>query len=805
MILPFSLLDVRHVLRGLWRSPVFTAVALLTLALAIGANTAIFSLVDQTLLRSLPYAEPDRLVAVWADYSARGGPNTEWTNPEDFADWRDQSTTIEDMAAYTGSRPALTGLGNPRQLFGGVVTHTFFDVLSVRFVIGRGFAPQEDLPNGPRVVIVSHALWQNEFAGDPNALQRVLTLDGEPHSVIGVLPRGFAFPFLPDRDVWMPLQSESIGRGNAYLRVIGRLAPAAGLESVAADMATVGNRLADEFPETNANTGVFVQPLQEAAVSGVRQRLLVLWAAVGFVLLIACVNIANLLLVRAVGRMRELAVRSALGARRGRLMTLVVSESVLLSVGGALLGLFFAVAAVRGLHSQLPDGIADFVNASIDLRVFAAAVAAGFVTGVVFGLLPALRAGRADAAGTLNSGDRLGHTPLTSRLRNIFVVANFALALALTVGASLFVKSLIRLEAVDPGFRADGVLTATVTLPEASYGTDDAVRSFQYLLHEKVGALPGVSTAGFTHTLPLGDSQTDTSVFVEGRPTDRPNGRAHVWYSIVTPGYLDAMRMRLLHGRLFTDRDRVGNAGNIVVNAAFARQYLAGAEPVGVRLTAGSAADGNWLTVIGVVDDVRFFDVDRRETPAVYLPMYRYPQRRFFLALRTDGDPPLLAGPLRNAVASLDPNLALDDLRPMTALVDASLRPARSTTILIGGFAAVALLIAVIGVYGNISYSASQRQREFGVRMALGASGGSVLRLVLRQGLMLAATGVVLGLLLTAAFGRGLGSLLYDVHPMDPAVFAIVAGILLAVALAATFVPAWRAARTQPMSVLRDE
>lgn len=802
---PISWLDLRHVLRGLRRTPVFTVVTLLTLALAIGANTAVFSLVDQTLLRSLPYPQPERLVAVWADWSKRGALRNDYTNPADFADWREQSRTIEDMAAYGAAVPTLTGLGDPRQLSGGAVTHSFFDVLRTPFAIGRGFAAQEDVPNGPNVAVISHALWQNELDGSPGVLQRTLTLNGEPYSIVGVLPRGFSFPFMPDRDVWTPLQAERDGRGNAFLRVVGRLAPGADVESAAADMNTIAARISDAFPETNYDLGIYVQPLQEAVVDGVRLRLLVLWAAVGFVLLVACVNIANLLLVRAAGRARELAIRGTLGGRRGALMKLVVVESVLLSLGGTVLGLLFAKVAVSAMHSQLPGGITEYVAPVIDLRVFAIAVLAGLVTGVAFGLIPAFRAGGADPVGVLRGGERGGHAQVSSRTRNGLVVANFALALALTVAAGLFARSLVKLEAVDPGFRASGVLTATITLPRASYQDADALRAFQDALHERLGALPGVRQAGLTHSLPLADLNTDASVFIEGRPTERRDGRAHMWYSVVSPGYLEAMNIRPVQGRVFTEQDRSGNAGHIVVNEAFARQYFGDANAVGQRVTPGNPEDGNWLTIIGVVDDVRFFGVDERQTPATYLPAYRYPQRLLFLALQAAGDPMLLSGPLRDAVAALDPTVAVDGVQPMTALVDASLQPARSTAVLVGAFAAAALLIAVIGVYGTLSYAAAQRRREFGVRMALGASGGTVLGLVLRQGMLLALVGVAIGLALTALITRGFGALLYDVHPLDPLVFGGVAALLLAVALAATAIPAWRAGRTQPMRVLREE
>lgn len=802
---PVSLLDLRHLLRGLWRTPVFTVVTLLTLTLAIGANSAVFSLVDQTLLRPLPYPEPERLVAVWADWSAAGASRRDFTNPADFANWREQSSTLEDMAAYAEIRPALTGFGEPRQLFGAVVTYSFFDVLATRMQLGRGFSAEEDVPNGPKVAVISHGLWQRELGGDPDVLARTLTLNGEPYSIVGVLPPGFSFPFMPFREVWTPLQAERDGRGNAFLRVVGRLAAYASLERAAADMTTVAAGIAEEFPDTNTDIGIYLQPLDEAAADGARLRLLVLWGAVGFVLLVACLNISNLLLVRAAARMRELAIRGTLGAGRGSLTALVVLESTLLSAGGALLGLGFAQLVVRGLHGQLPAGVADYVEARIDLRVFAVTLLAGVLAGVLFGWLPAWRAGRADPAAALRGGDLSGAAPQASRARDGLVVANLALALALAVGAGLLTRSLVRLEAVDPGFEPRGVLTATLALPATSYENADALRAFQGQLLERLNALPGVRQAGFTHSLPLADLNTDASVFIEGRPTERRDGTAHVWYSIVTPGYLEALRIRTVEGRSFTGQDWSSGAANVIVNSAFVRQYLAGGSAVGQRLTAGAAEEGDWLTVIGVVDDVRFFGMERRQTPAAYFPMHRFSPRRFFIALRSTSEPGLLVRPLRDAVASLDPTVALDDVQPMTTLVDASLRPARSTTVLVGAFAGIALLIALVGVYGTISYSAVQRRREFGVRMALGASFRGVLGLVLRHAFYLAAAGVVLGLVLTTGFSRGLAALLYEVHPLDPLVLGSVAVLLLCVALAASAVPAWRAARTQPMRVLREE
>lgn len=800
-----NLLDLKHVLRGLRRTPVFTVVTLLTLALAIGANTAVFSLVDQALLRSLPYPEPERLVAVWADWSKRGALRNDYTNPADFADWREQSSSIEEMAAYTFALPTLTGAGEPRQLPGARVTHAFFDVLKPQFAAGRGFAAGEDVPNGPNVAVISHALWQDRLGGAPDVLRRTLTLNGEPYDVVGVLPPGFSFPFLPGRDVFTLLQAERDGRGDAFLRVIGRLAPGADIESAAVDMSTIAARISAEFTGTNEDIGIYVQPLQEAVTDGVRLRLLVLWAAVGFVLLVACVNIANLLLVRAAGRARELAIRGTLGARRGTLMKLVVLESMLLSLGGTLLGLLFAKLAIHALHGQLPGTIADYVAPAVDLRVLAIAVLAGLVTGLVFGLVPAVRAGGADPINALRGGERSGHAAVSLRSRNALVVANFALALALTVGAGLFARSLVKLERVDTGFSTNGVLTATLTLPATSYAGTDALRAFQRALGERLDELPGVRAAGLTHSLPLADLNTDASFFIEGRPTERRDGRAHIWYSLVSPGYLEAMGIRPAQGRTFTEQDRSGNAAHVIVNAAFARQYFGDQSPVGQRVTPGDPEDGNWLTIIGVVDDVRFFGVDQQQTPAAYLPLYRYPQRLLFLVLRTAGDPAFLAGALREAVASLDPTIAVDAVQPMSELVDASLQPARSTAVLVGAFAAAALLIAVIGVYGTLSYAAEQRRREFGVRMALGASGGRVLGLVLRQGVLLALAGIGIGLALTAFITRGFGALLYEVDPLDPLVFGAVAVLLLVVALSATAVPAWRAGRTQPMRVLREE
>jgi putative ABC transport system permease protein len=384
------------------------------------------------------------------------------------------------------------------------------------------------------------------------------------------------------------------------------------------------------------------------------------------------------------------------------------------------------------------------------------------------------------------------------------VVANFALALALTIGAALFAKSLLHLESVDPGFRPEGVLTATLSFPEASYPDQQALRTAHRALRAKIESLPGVGTAGFTHTLPLAGANNDTRVFIEGTRTERHDGSAHVWFSIVTPGFLDSLRVRPLQGRVFTEQDQ-DRAGNVIVNDAFVREYLEGKEPLGTRLTTGSAAEGEWLTVIGVVDDVRFFGMDARQTPAMYLQMQKYPSRRIYLTLRGGPDPLLLAGPLKEAVASLDPALALGDIKPMSSLVDTSLQPARSIAFLIGSFAGTALFIAVIGVYGSLSYTVSQRRREFGVRMALGATGGNVLRMVLRQGVFVAGAGILIGVALAAFSSRGIRSLLYEVDPMDPFIVGGVALLLLAVAVAATIFPAWRAARTQPMRVLREE
>ena len=802
---PVSMLDLRHVLRGLTRTPAFTVVTLLTLALAIGANSAVFSLVDQTLLRSLPYPQPDRLVAVWADMSAAGFPRKEYTNIADLTDWRAQSATIEDMAGYGETRPTLTGFGTARQLRGGTVTYSFFDVLQTRMQLGRGFTAGEDVPNGPDVVVISHALWQNELGGDPRVLARSLTLDGEPCSIVGVLPAGFTFPFMPERDTWQLVQRAPDDRGNAYVRVIGRLAPGVTLGQAAADMSTVAARLADAYPDTNADVGVYVQPLHEAAADDIRPRLLVLWAAVGFVLLVACLNISNLLLVRASVRTRELAIRGTLGAGRAGLVTLVVAESVLLALGGALSGLAVAGLGVHVLHGQLPAGVADYVSPTIDPRVFAVTLLGGLAAGVLFGLFPALRASGADPARALRAGDRSGSTLLTSRARNALVVANLALALALTAGAGLFARSLLALEGVEPGFEARGVLTATLALPEASYPGAAKRQAFQATLLERLRALPGVRAAGLTHSLPLADQNSDTSVYLEGRPTKARDGRAHVWYSLVTPGYFEALRTRVTEGRALTEEDRSGNAPVAVVNEAFARAYLDGEHAVGRRLTPGEPADGNWMTIVGVAEDVRFFGIDRAQTPSVYLPMQRYPAGRFFIVLAGPGEARLLAGPLRDTVAALDPALALDDIRPMSELVDDSLQPTRSTAVLVGTFAGAALAIALIGVYGAVSYAAVQRRREFGLRMALGAGTGRVLSLVLGQGLRLAIAGTLLGLALAAVFGRVLRSLLFGVDPLDPFVLGGVALLLLCVALAATAVPAWRAARTQPMRVLREE
>jgi predicted permease len=798
-------MDFRYAFRNLARSPGFTAVALLTLAVGIGATTAIFCAVDAVLIRSLSYPEGDRLVFLWVDATKRDMPRTEWTSSADAADWSTQLTSVASLYAFRGWGPTLTGAGDPAQVGAAEVSHRFLETLQVPPLLGRGFSAEEDVPNGPPVVVVSHGFWQRHLGGDPTAVGRTVTLDGKSWTVIGVMPPGFAAPLLPNRDVWKPLQLGSAQRGGFYLRVVARLAPDVAVRDVQAELNAVQARLSAAYPVTNADLGGYVQPVRDVLAGPVRAQLLVLMGATAFVLLIACANVANMLLARATARGRELAVRAALGAGRARLARQLLIESAALASLGVVFGLAVARGLIAWLSAQLPETATDGAPLALDLRVLGFALGASASAAVLVGLMPALTAARRDLTSGLREADRASAGGRGGqRMRATLVIGNFALALALTVGAGLFLKSLALLSAEDPGFRTERLLTLSLSLPESGYPEADKQRAFLSALGERLTAQSGIEAVGLTSTLPFGGSNTDTSFRIEPRDGGAPI-QARTWISRVTPGYLEALGVPLKSGRTIDASDGSGTRNAIVVNEAFARDYFLGADPIGRRLAAGPVDDPVWFEVVGVVGDVRFFGLDQPQTPSAYLSLLQRPTREFFVTLRAASAPLALLPVVRREVAALDANLPLNDIAPMTALVARSLSTPRLVATLTSAFATLAVFLAALGVYGTVAYAVTVRTREFGVRMALGAERVDVLAHVLRGGLRLAGVGLALGLIIAAALGRLLQGILYTVNPFDAGVLGGVGILLLAVAAGATLLPAWRAARVAPMEALRYE
>jgi len=799
-------LDLKRAFRGLCRTPAFSVVALATLALGIGANTAIFSAVDAVLLRGLPFPQPDRLVALWTDATKREMPRTEWTNADDVRDWRSGLSTVAHLAAYVGWNPTVTGSGDPEQVLGAAVEHQMFDVLGVAPVLGRVLRAEDDVPNGPSVVVVSHAYWERALGGNTDLAHLSLTLDGKPYAVVGVMPKDFSEPLLPNRSLWRPLQAKGGDRGGFYLRVIGRLAADRSIEQAQAEFSQVTARLASAYPATNADLGAYVQPLQEAVAGPVRSQLLALMAATLLVLLIACANLANLLLARASGRGREFAVRAALGAQRRHLARQLLSESALLGIGGAAIGVTLAAASIGWLAGTLPDGVTDAAPLRLDARVLVYSLAAGLLATAVFGTLPLLVGTRGAVATTLRSGER-GSTvgPGAHRARSLLVMLNFALALALCMAGGLFLESLRKLSAVDLGFRTERLLTWNLGLPAARYPDGEASRAFHGALLERLRAIPGVAQVALTSTLPLSGDGTDSTFAVEGAPEGDGDRRPRAWYSKVSSQYFEAMGIRIARGRAFGDADNVAAAPVVIVNSAFARTHFGGEDPVGRRIGTGPADQRTWWQIVGVADDVRFFGVDQAQTPAVYLSLGQRPGGSFTVVLRGAVEPNALLPAVRREIATLDPALALSNLRTMETLVADSQRGSRVVATLVGAFAALALLLAAVGVYGVIAYSVALRTREFGVRMALGAPRALLVRQVLVGGLRLAAGGMAIGTLLALVLGRLAGDLLYEVRPFEPAILASVAALLAATAALATLAPALRASRVDPLVALREE
>ena len=802
--------DAGYGLRQLLRSPGFAVVTVLTLTLGIGATTAIFSVVDGILFRPLPFEEPEELVRIWSDYTRRGGPPDEWPNFPNLWNLREQSRSFEAVGIWAGGGGTLTGRGPAERIRGVSVDHHLLaGVLRVEPALGRGFAPEDDRPGAPGTAILSHGLWQRSFGGDPGALGETLVLNGQPFTIIGVMGEDFRPSFADGVELWTPLRMDitehACGRGGACLFGIARLAEGVSLESARREADDLGRRFEREDPEANTGVGWNLQPLQADLVADARAGLLVLLAAALFVLLIACVNEANLLLARGSSRRGELAVRSALGAGRGRLAAQLLTESVLLALVGGAVGVGVAYLLTDMLVALAPAGTPLIEDVTVDGRALAFAAAITLVAGLLFGLFPALRGSHGGLHDALREGGRGDTGSGGAGVRQALVAAQVAIALVLLVGSGLLIRTFDNLRSVDLGFDSEGVLAFQVSLPAADYENAAALRSFHAVVQERLAALPGVSSVGATGSLPLAGFNGDRGFTIEGRPLPPPGTSQAVWYRQVTPPLHETLRIPIVRGRGIEASDDEQAPRVVVVNEALARRYFPDQDPIGQRLNFDDPDEPVWWEIVGVAADVKHFSIRGETRDALYASFAQMPTRTMFYVLRSDRDLSALAAEVRGTLGELDPNLAAGRLEPLETYVRDAVAPERFVTLLLVLFAGVAMALAVVGLYGVVSYQVNSRMREMGVRLALGARGGEVAALVVRRSLAVVAVGLAIGIVGAVGLTRFMEALLFGVSPTDPLIYLAVGAGLTAAAALATLLPARRAASVDPVEVLRAE
>ena len=801
--------DLRFAVRGLLKRPGFVAVAVITLALGIGGSTSIFTVVDAALLRGLPYKQPDRLYHLWEKTPQEQFSKREFSYP-DYQDYQ-QNNVFEGLAAYTGGRVLLSGVGDPEFVGGPRVSANFFSVLGVDPIIGRTFQTGEDQPGGPKVAVLNYGLWQRRFGGDPNVIGRALTINGASYTVVGVLPQSFQFALRPN-DLWIPYQptqNQLTRRPLHGTNLIGRLKPGVDAAQAQSELNVIAARIEKEYSESHAGTTMRLVPLHEEVIGKVRPILLVLLAGVGFVLLIACANVASLLLTRSLGRQKEVAIRSALGASRWRVVRQLLTESLVLSLLGGAAGLIVAYWSVPALVSALPQNqliaMPFLKTLGLDTRILLFSFGLSLFTGVVFGLAPSLQSSRLDLNEVLKEGGRTMAAGASHRLRSAMVVTEIALAVVLLVGAGLMMKSLLRLLQTNVGFQTDNLMTMTVVLPAAKFTEANQIINVQQQLQDRLQSLPGVSSAGTIDILPLNGGNT-SRFFVDGEPAPPPGQETEANVRVVSDTYFKTLGVPLLSGRMFDERDGPDKPGVVIIGKTLADRLFAGRDPVGRKLRY-SASQGTPDLIVGVVGDVKTTGLDESVRPVLYYPFRQSAAPIANFVLRTDVDPNALATSIRKEVRDLEPNAAILNLNSMDQMIAQT--PAsfmrRFPALLISIFALVALLLASIGIYGVVSYSVSQLTHYIGVRMALGANSSDILRMVLKEGLLLAIAGVGIGI--AAAFGlmRLLRTLLFEVSTSDAMTFTLVAGALFVVALLACYLPARRATKVDPLVALRYE
>jgi len=809
--------DLRYALRVLAKQPGFTAVVVLTLALGIGANTAIFSVVNAVILEPLPFPDSQQLVEI-KGIDVRAGDAHRPLSYLDFVDYRAQNRSLESSAAYDKNTFTLTGIGEPLHVEAGVVSANLFDVLRTQPTLGRAFSAEDDKP-GTRVAILSHRMWQSRFGGNPNILGTSITLDTKPFTVIGVMPSGFQFPLSGQPlDAYTTVAVQMVSssgdeplpaqRGAHYIRAVGRLKPGVTMQQADADAHAIGGALEKQYPDTNGHLSLMIQPEIDSMVGDARPVLMMVLGAVGFLLLIACSNAANLLLARAAGRQREMAIRASMGAGRARVLRQLLTESVLLAIAGGVLGLFLAVWGTTLLAGLQSVRIPRLAQAGIDLRVLAFTLGVSVLTGIIFGMAPALHASRFNLFLSLKEGGRASsETKRASRARNILVVAQVSLAVILLVGASLLIESMVHLTRQSPGFDPNGVMTFNLDLPDARYGKPEQSLAFFRDLLERVRAIPGVQSASGVLPLPLGDDVIRTSFEIEGHPMAQSElPRVHI--RIVAQDYLKTMRIPLVSGRDFTPRDKRDAPPVILINEALARRYFPNENPIGKHIkpsVSDSGPEEKMREIVGVVGDVHHRNLWQPTDPEAYTPYDQLALGGMNIVVRAQGEPMNLLPVIREQVRALDAELPVYRARDMSEYISDSVAQRKFTSLLVSVFAAAGLLLATVGLFGLISYSVEQRRTEIGIRVAVGAERGDIIGMVLRSGITLALAGIAVGLAGTFALSRVLKNQLFGVTATDPLTFIGVAFGLIAVATAACYIPAWRAANADPLVALRNE
>jgi putative ABC transport system permease protein len=811
--------DIKFAVRMLAKSPGFAVAAVLTLALGIGATTAIFSVVNAILLRPLEYQRPDQLVIVWEKNLKKGWIVAPASYPN-FVDLKSGNNVLADLAAFGDSTFNLTGGDEPERLPGWRVSTGLFSMLGVNPLQGRTFLPEDSRPGNSRVLVISYGLWQRRFGGRSSLVGQTVALNGEPYTVVGIMPRNFKFPptfaatvassqvAITNADLWVPLADDTPPvRETRTLFMIGRLKQGVTHAQAQSDLNVIARRLEQEYPAANTGMEVSVVPLHTQVSGDVRLALLNLFAAVGLVLLIACVNVANLLLARAAGRQKEIAIRGALGCTRARLVRQLLTESALLGLMGGILGLLLAFGGVYLLVALSPGNLPHLKDVTIDGSVLLFALLISLLTALVFGLAPALHASKPDLQETLKEGGRSSTGgSRANRLRSALVISEIASALVLLIASGLMLKSFWRLQHVNPGFEAENLLTLELQLPGNKYGEAPQQLGFQQQLLQRVKSVPGVSYAATVNNLPFSGNEAYLAFAIEGRPAPNPADRPRAYHRVISSDYMQAMGIAFQRGRPFNDHDNADAPGVTIINEAAARRYWPGEDPLGKRLKRGRLESQNpWLTIVGIIGPISHTSLEVEAQPEFYQPFLQSPDGALTLVARSAADPRTITNAVRGELLALDRDLPASNIKFMTELISKSVAQPRLYAVLLIIFAIVALILAAVGIYGLLSYSVTQRKQDIGIRLALGATPGNIYKLVLVQALRLVIVGLIIGLVLSLISTRLMASLLFGVSTTDPLIFILISLLLFFVALLASYFPARSATRIDPLTALRYE